>query len=202
MGIPTAIDLCARHRCFGCHAAGPWLCAACASGLAIPAPGEAIAFVDEVFIPWAYEGPARDLVLALKLRSQRQAAVPLAAALAAAIHGRGTTASAITWVPARSRDIRRRGFDHAHVIADALGRSLGLPVVATLQRTSARPDQTTLTGAARRENLVGAFRAWNAPPAVLLVDDLVTTGATASSCAQALRAAGSHIVGLGAPCRA
>lgn len=202
MSFSEAIDHCTRHRCVGCRSPGPALCSTCESGLVPSEVGEPIVGIDEVFIPWRYEGPARDLVLALKLRSQRPAAVPLAAGLAASIHARGTGASAITWVPARRRDIRRRGFDHAEVIARALGRSTGLPVVGLLERAGARPDQTTLSGAARRANLVGAFRARTAPREVLIVDDLVTTGATASSCARALRAAGSHIVGLAAPCRA
>lgn len=202
MAISTAIDLCARRRCFGCRAPGPWLCAACRADLVPPASSEPIPSVDEIFIPWRYEGAARDLVLALKLRGQRPAARPLAAALAASIHARGTDASVITWVPARRRDIRRRGFDHAEVIARALGDAIGLPVTCMLGRTSARPDQTTLSAIERRANLEGAFRGHQVAEAVLLVDDLVTTGATASSCARALRSAGSHIVQVAAPCRA
>jgi predicted amidophosphoribosyltransferase len=202
VGFSAAIDLCARRRCFGCRASGAWLCASCSAGLIAPAPGAPIPLVDDTFIPWRYEGAARDLVLALKLRSQRAAALPLAAGLTASIHARGTRAAAITWVPARPGDVRRRGFDHAEAIARALGRSIGLPVAGMLERTSARPDQTTLSAAERRANLVGAFRARRAPDAVLLVDDLVTTGATASSCARALRAEGSHVIDLAAPCRA
>lgn len=202
MAISTAIDLCARRRCFGCRTAGPWLCASCRADLVPPASSEPIPSVDKIYIPWRYEGAARDLVLGLKLRGQRPAARPLAAALAASIQERGTDASTITWVPARRRDIRRRGFDHAEVIARALGDTIGLPVTCMLRRTSARPDQTTLSAIERRANLEGAFRGHRAAECVLLVDDLVTTGATASSCARALRSAGSHIVEVAAPCRA
>lgn len=178
------------------------MCDACHSELRPPDRGDPIADVDWAFVPWRYEGAARDLVLALKLRSQRGAAVPLADALAGAIQTRGTTASTVTWVPARRSDIRRRGFDHAEEIARALAGRIGLPAVATLRRAAPSPDQTTLSAAQRRSGLRGVFSALDPPDRVLLVDDLVTTGATASSCAHALRAAGSYLVDLAAPCRA
>lgn len=98
--------------------------------------------------------------------------------------------------------MRVRGFDHAEVIARRVASRLGLPLVGLLQRTATRPDQTTLSGLERRNNLIGAFRAGPCPRAVVLVDDLVTTGATASACAQALRSAGAVWVEAVAPCRA
>jgi predicted amidophosphoribosyltransferase len=150
---------------------------------------------------WAYEGVARELVLALKLRADRAAAEPLVEAMCRATRRWGLAGSAVTWVPGRERDTRERGFDHAEVLARGVARRLGLGAGRLLARTGSRPDQTGLSAAARRSNLVGAFVARTGPPAVVLVDDVVTTGATASACALALRAAGAEHVEVLVPCR-
>lgn len=172
------------------------------AGLAPPYGDSAIPNVGRFHCPWRYEGSARDLVLALKLRHQRAAAKPLAAAIVTVTRRDGTEAAMVTWVPARRADRRTRGFDHAEVIARHVAGRLGLPVAGVLARTSARPDQVGLGRAQRWKNLAGAFTSRPAAGVVLLVDDLVTTGATASACARALRAGGATQVELATPCRA
>lgn len=200
--LENGLSLCARVACFGCGDAGASLCDGCRMDLAPPSRDDAVPSVDRVLVPWAYKGAARDLVLALKLRHRRDAAEPLARAIAETVRAVGSPAEIVSWVPGRRRDVRIRGFDHAHVIAEQVASHLGLALVGLLRRTSARPDQTTLSGPERRANLIGAFSASPCSRSVLLVDDLVTTGATASACAQALKAAGAPGVDLGAPCRA
>lgn len=158
--------------------------------------------VDHVVVGWPYESGARSLVLDLKLRGDRGAAAPLAAALVHEVAASGLTADAVTWVPGRPADNRRRGLDHAGVIAAEVGRGLGLPVQPLLSRTGERPDQASLGAAERWANLQGAFVATDCPERVALVDDLVTTGATASACARALRAAGASRVEVLAACSA
>jgi len=199
--LSSAVSLAARVRCFGCRASGGWLCRRCRDALLPPSNHGPIPGVDDLHIPWSYEGAARDLVLACKLRSCRPAAAVLAVAVATRIQTTGTSADVITWVPGRRRDIRLRGFDHAELIARELGIRTGIPASCLLERAMDRPDQTTLSGHDRWSNLVGAFRVVDAPSRVLLVDDLVTTGATAASCAGALRSAGSGRVEMAAPCR-
>lgn len=167
-----------------------------------PPHGEPIPGIDRVRTPWAYDGVGRDLILALKLRGVKPAAVPLAAVLAGSIQRDGTEATAITWVPGRTKDTRRRGFDHAASIALELSALIGLPARRLLARNGDRPDQTTLSAAARRQNLTGAFVASDVPARVVLVDDLVTTGTTAEVCARALRDCGASYVEVAAPCRA
>lgn len=179
-----------------------WLCPVCRGSLRGPDRCETIPGVARAHIPWHYEGAARDLVLALKLRGKRPAAVPLAAAIARCIRLTGTAAEAITWVPGRRRDVRIRGFDHAELIAREVGTSTGLPVMRLLERVMDRPDQTTLSSQARWTNLDGAFEARGTIRKVLLVDDLVTTGATAAACAGTLERAGTVHVEVGSPCRA
>jgi ComF family protein len=114
----------------------------------------------------------------------------------------GLTGDVVTWVPGRRRDSRRRGFDHAELLARGVARRLGLRATALLRATGARPDQTALSARDRRINLRGAFVARPCSRRVVLVDDLVTTGATASSCAAALRRAGAPAVDVLVACRA
>jgi predicted amidophosphoribosyltransferase len=142
------------------------------------------------------------LVLALKLRARRPAAVPLAESIARVVQTTGSDATTITWVPGRPADIRRRGFDHAELIARELASSVGVPAVPMLTRTGHRPDQTTLSADARRQNLTGAFKGLRVAEKVMLVDDLVTTGTTAGVCGRALRDCGATYVEVVAPCRA
>jgi predicted amidophosphoribosyltransferase len=152
--------------------------------------------------PWAYEGTARALVLALKVGGSRGAAVPMAGAMCAEAQHRGLSAEIVTWVPGRRADLRRRGFDHAEVLARGVARRLGLPAAALVSEAASRPHQTSLSATQRRANLSGAFAAARCTRAVVLVDDLVTTGATAGSCAAALRSSGAPSVEVLAACRA
>jgi predicted amidophosphoribosyltransferase len=114
----------------------------------------------------------------------------------------GVEASLVTWVPGRARDRRIRGFDHAEVLGRGVARALGLRARAVVALAREPPDQASLSAAARRRNLVGAFTATPCPAPVLLVDDVVTTGATAAACASALRASGCPLVEVVAACRA
>ncbi|HYN36844.1 MAG TPA: phosphoribosyltransferase family protein [Actinomycetota bacterium] len=133
----------------------------------------------------------------------RSAAIPLVDAMATAVWRSGLAGSVLTWVPGRPAEERRRGFDHAHLLAQGLGRRLGLPVVPLLERTGSDRDQVGLSAEERRQNLVGAFRARSESLAsVVLVDDVLTTGATASSCARALQAAGASSVEVVVACSA
>jgi predicted amidophosphoribosyltransferase len=158
--------------------------------------------VERVLAPWAYEGPARALVLALKLDGSRSAAAPLAAAMVAEALAGGVLGALVAWVPGRARDRRRRGFDHAEVLARRVARALGLGARPLLGLVREPSDQASLSAAARRRNLVGVFTAVPCRVPVLLVDDVVTTGATAAACARALRSAGCPLVEVLAACRA
>ncbi len=150
---------------------------------------------------WSYEGAPRSLVLALKVRGARSAAEPLADAMAGACRRGGVDARWITWVPARRDDARRRGFDHAEVLARGVAERLGLPAIPLLVRRGRQADQAGLSRLERLANLAGAFHATATPKGgVLLVDDLLTTGATARACAGALSSAGADVVDLAVAC--
>lgn len=104
-------------------------------------------------------------------------------------------------VPLHPRRQRERGFNQAALLAERVGRVWGRPVIASaLVRTMATPPQTELSGEARRRNVRGAFAVVRprqvAGRRVLLIDDVMTTGATVEACAAPLRGAGAAEVGV------
>jgi ComF family protein len=142
----------------------------------------------------AYAGPARDLVGALKFRGATGVADMLAAQIAANAPA-SMLAGALVPVPLHSRRLRRRGYNQAGLIADALARRTGLEVADCLRRGGSAATQV---GRDRRERRLGPggsieLRA-AAPARAVLVDDVATTGATLAACAGALREAGSRQV--------
>lgn len=105
----------------------------------------------------------------------------------------------IPTTPARERE---RGYNQARVLARALAGRTGRPVREGLVRREGGASQVALHPAERRENVLRAFRphpdagAWIGGASVILVDDVLTTGATATAAAQVLREAGAASVGL------
>ncbi len=142
----------------------------------------------------SYEGAAREALKAFKLGGERRLAriiarwmVPPALALGAA--------HAVTWVPSTRRSDAARGFTPAEELARPLARALAIPALKLLAKTRETKDQASLKGHERRENQLGAFeQSARVPARVLLVDDIMTTGATADACASVLKAAGARRV--------
>jgi predicted amidophosphoribosyltransferase len=137
-----------------------------------------------------YDEVARGLLTALKNRDQRYLVGALADRLALLVPP--ITGLVVTWAPTGGNRRRRRGFDHAELLARAVARRQGLPVGALLRRRPG-PAQAGRSREERRFNPVFAAARRCARP-VLLVDDVATTGATLSAAAEALRAAGAPAV--------
>lgn len=157
--------------------------------------------------PGAYSSPLKELVHSLKYSRERAAAAPLAEVLLEALRDTAIAefSEVVVPVPLHRARLRERTFNQSALIGRILARKLDLPFAEALVRTKATPSQTELSHTARRENVKGAF-AVKCPGAVkgrqvLLVDDVLTSGATASECAKALRAAGATRVYAGAVAR-
>ncbi len=107
-------------------------------------------------------------------------------------------ADAVAFVPLSRARLAERGYDQARALADVVARRLVLPLRPMLARPGTTPPQARRTARERRLAMRGMFVAdGRAPPSrVLLVDDVLTTGATAGACASALLEAGVREVGL------
>lgn len=116
--------------------------------------------------------------------------------------------SVIVPVPTTSSRMRERGYNQAELIARTVAQNLGLACAPLLERTSGNSTQTTLQPAARGANVAGAFRL--RPEAgnlvrdanILIIDDVLTTGATAIECTRTLIEAGAHSASVLAYARA
>ncbi|WP_426573361.1 ComF family protein [Aquihabitans sp. McL0605] len=183
-------------RCPGCDAVGPAPCASCIAQMARARPVPTPAGLDRCVALLDYAGPAREVVAQLKYRNARTAAAWLAHGLAQLVGPRA--ADLVTWAPTTDLRRRSRGFDHAELLARKVAVELGLPCWSVLARVPG-PPQTGRTLLERREGPQFQPRRTVKGATVLLVDDVVTTGATLSAAAQALRTVGAaHVVGAAA----
>jgi ComF family protein len=142
----------------------------------------------------------RELVHRFKFGGRTDLARPLARRLAGRVIAApwGRSIDAIVPVPMRRlKLLLERHYNPAELLADRLARELKIPVRRWLKQVRATPSQTSLGGAERRRNPAGAYRARRASGRVLLVDDVLTTGATAGECARVLLEAGASAVYLG-----
>ncbi len=150
----------------------------------------------------AYSGPVRAALHALKYRGERRLIEPLAEALAERWRAAGRGGDVLTWVPVHASRLRDRGFDQAELLARGTASLLGMSVTRCLVRRRRTDAQHALGQTARMSNTGAAFEA--APGIArelagrwpVIVDDIVTTGATLGGCATALLDAG--VVGVSA----
>lgn len=143
--------------------------------------------------PFEYAGEIGERVRAMKYGNDRRAARSLGEALAADIRRRGDAFDVVTWAPTTDRRRRRRGFDQSESVARVVAAELGVPCRRLLRRLGS----VSQTGRGRRQRLADAprFMARDLPPhmRVLVVDDVVTTGATLRAAAHALAEVGARV---------
>ena len=214
--LDGALDLLFPPSCAACGRDGAFLCAECEPGLprleqpycelcAGRTTGAVCSWCmelpptyDGVRAPYLFVGAARDMVHNLKYRNIRASAPDLGRLLAAYLGTRRLPADVLVPVPLHRRRERERGYNQSALLARELGKLTGIPVTPdVLRRSRDTPPQVTLEGhVERRRNIEGAFDCVGvvAGQAVLLVDDVVTTGSTMSACAEPLKAAGATSV--------
>lgn len=220
-------DLFMPPRCAaeGCRRNGAWFCDRCAERILRPrttccarcldedadpisrrcarCSGGSTAF-DSAFAGGLHEPPLRDLVLALKYRRIRPVAAELAALISIALPPVDHS-TVVVPVPSHRRRVRARGIDPARLIARRLAERRGLRLEAkALTRTRDTKPQVLRSLEARQENVLSAFRADEAVRGrhVLLVDDVLTTGATSNECAATLKESGALSVTVAVAARA
>jgi competence protein ComFC len=145
----------------------------------------------------SFEGKLRELIHQFKYGGMKPLAKPLADYLAAALP-RERQFDAVVPMPLHWRRQWKRGFNQSDLLARATARRCGIPMIRAVRRVRATKSQAGLSNARRRENVSGAFRARGQKTVrgrrILLIDDVLTTGATASACARVLKRAGATSV--------
>ena len=208
--LKPMLDLVLPLECGGCGEPGTRWCPACAAALKVH-PDQPHLFAPRtdpgvpVFALGRYAGPRRRAIVALKEHGRVDLVAPLARAVALGIHqllGWGVLELPLTVVPAPTRRsaARRRGGDPVTRIAvGATSASTDLTVLPALRMTGHVRDSVGLTSNARQRNIAGRVRLTRAAAAaadVLLLDDVVTTGATARESVRALVAGGARVAAV------
>ena len=209
------LDLLLPPRCGGCGAAGAWMCARCLRdvrrlaeplcrrcGAELDSPRrecgcrQRLRSLTRLRSAVAYEGPIEHAIHRFKYEGWRPLAQPLARLLCERVAIEGIAAARVIAVPLHPKRKRERGFNQAELLATEVRRRFGVvdDVAGELARTRPTPPQVGKDRRTRFDNVRDAF-AWEGSrlrgEAVLLIDDVATTGATLDACARTLREAGA-----------
>lgn len=171
-----------------------YLCPKCASWLEELKAGESQAG-GFGFSLYKYDGAVKGIVTGYKYGGKKWLGRFLGREMAQALSELPQSFSCVCNVPLHEKRRKSRGFDQSEELAKGLSEAAGLPYIPALRRIRNTKTQTKLSEKQRAENIKGAFEA--ACPVsgkVLLVDDVLTTGATAGECARTLMRAGAESV--------
>ncbi len=212
MLLTPLLSLLAPHDCLGCGSEGSLICRQCARSLppATPRCYRCMAgnrdfatcqlcfeetSVAAVFPVACYQGIAKELIWRLKFGRARAAAAEIGTLMAKQRLLPVADNTVVTYVPTATTHVRQRGYDQARLIARAFAAAYGLPCIPLLARAG-RHQQIGANRAQRTSQLGSDFRAVHGSDihgaSILLIDDVVTTGATIDACASVLRAAGAR----------
>jgi ComF family protein len=196
----VVLEAFAPRRCAACDSVSrDALCPACVIALdRAPIPPSRRMPHGTACAAWRFDEPIRTAIHRGKFRGDRDALIMLATLATRRIRpALGVSPAAVVPVPLGARRRRQRGYNQAEVVARVLAAATGSPMVSMLVRVRNTPAQSNRDEAARRNNVTGVFE-WRGTPldgaAVLLVDDVLTTGATAAAACSALAGAGARRV--------
>ena len=200
--VTFLLDLLYPPRCAFCHdfleTSGDGLCAHCRTGLQCAQNGgrQRFSFVRACVSPLTYEGDVRASLLRYKFGGAAAYADAYAALMEAYLDDAPIDCDVVTWTPLSRKRLRRRGYDQARLLAEPVAEHIGVPCAQLLVKTRNNPAQSGTKGRDKRAaNVSGVYSPAPGTSAaglrVLLVDDIVTTGATLSECARVLKAAGA-----------
>jgi len=172
-----------------------YLCPACSESLHALRYGKTEVSGLAACAAYRYDGPAARLVQRYKYGGGRWLCAFMALAMLHAAADAGIGFDAVCHVPLHPKKRRGRGFDQAEWLARRIADMSGMPFFKVVRRVRNTPSQTKLSMPERKENVRDAFAAVEpVSGSVLLVDDVLTTGATAAECAGVLKAAGAQSV--------
>lgn len=155
---------------------------------------KSIMFIAQWTAMWYYKGDVRRSVHRFKFGNARGYADAFARHLAVKLQEEEfvDNIDAVTWVPTSPLRRFTRGYDQSELLARALGKELDIPVIKALRRVRHTPPQSAIHGAAqRRANILNVYKAYKPEHfsglRILLIDDIITTGSTASECGKILQ---------------
>ena len=158
-----------------------------------------IPFLSGAFALWYYEGAVRTSILRYKFGRRRGYARDYGTILASKLEDVREKYDLILWVPVSKLRKLRRGFDQVELVVRVFCKELGMTPSPCLKKIRHNPPQSGIASTAqRRANVLGAYKVLNPDlvrgKRILLLDDIITTGATISECAKTLMAAGAKEV--------
>jgi len=212
------LDVLFPPRCVACGEQGAFLCHACVAAMPRALPprcplcwqperrgemcgrcAQARPVFEGARTLYLFEGPVREAVHALKYNHLSALARPMGEMMAAYLEAEALPVDLVVPVPLFGRRERLRGYNQSALLGREVARLCGLPLAegGLARRRDTAPQARSVDAEARRRNVAGAFVAdgrWVEGRRVLLIDDVMTTGATLDACAQGLRQAGAASV--------
>ena len=213
-GLDSLVGVLAPHQCIACGLEGSLLCVLCLGAAGDPLPPRCAGchklseasqtcksckqwlVVDSVFVATAYEGIYEDLLFALKFDCKRQAAEPIAKIMSKSAIDINKEA-VLCPVPTAPSRIRQRGFDHTKLITKKISKNLNMEINSFLSRNT-NTRQFGASRANRLRQMENEFYLAKGSEVknkdIVLIDDVITTGATLSGCARILKKSGAKSV--------